>query len=106
MLKILAITVSLVSIANNAYACNSGDPSLKVVTSFDLYQGPGPWLNHPDTDMAALSRLGDFNSGGVVCIAQGLNRSNSPPVGWTWIYFKAGVRQYQGVAPTSAFEGG
>ena len=76
-----------------AHACDEGDQAVRVIAPFDLY-GVGAIGGTP---------LGHFNSGDA-CIDNNLNRGVSPPQGWTWIYFKSGLRDFKGIASLSAFQ--
>jgi hypothetical protein len=93
----LAGTVVLATIPGLSYACNAGDPPVRVKAPFRLYQ---TFL----ADQGGVNPLGYFTSGDA-CIDNNLNQGVSPPQGWTWIYFKSGLRDFSGVAPLSAFQG-
>jgi hypothetical protein len=81
-----AAALAALVIAAPAMACNGGDPLVEVIAPFVLYGAVGG------------TPLGHFEPPGEACIDNGMNRAISLAQGWTFVYFKQGLRDFEGIA--------
>lgn len=90
------LTGILMVVSGASWACNAGDPLVTVIRPFDLYENYFAVENR-------IAPIGHLDRG-EVCIDNSSNRGAAPPQNWTWVYFKNGLRDFEGVAPLSAFQ--